>query len=628
MYNPEGSNETHSQWIELYNNGPSQIALDKKLFGIIDEVGLSLSTKDPVHYLNCHTIKDGAFIDPGKFIIIAKSKVNFINDYSGFDGNVIEGNYGLSANNSHLRLSNDRCATFFSDLLYERSWGGSDNGMSLEKIDFENANSRDNWQESYLIGGTPGQLNSLPVKNDSIPHIEESPTETEATNRDVYINELLPNPSKDKEEFIELYNPSEEKIDLAGWTLKDASKKGHYVFPAKTPILPLDFLVVYGTVFKFALNNSGLEKVFLFDPEENLISSVSYTGSKRDLSYNFDGAGWRWSKFLTPGEENGFNNLPQTKNKIPKKAYQNTYVEFSTKAKDKDGDKLKYVWDFGDGHKSYLKKTRHKFEKTGKYAVTLKTFDGSEDKVETFSIEIKKFPKFNIEIVALSPNPKGKDTGAEYITLRSNEKKSVDLKGWSIATGWKNMINHPIAESLIIDPKKELRLTNTDSKFTLQNKFAKVELRYPSGKAASSMKYKKDEGILDDETYVKGANGWQWISSTPTETAQASDPLPETEGSAPDPPAELLQAEKTDIEVAIGSYSPVERNALPIKKIEQELFRSSFALSQNNHNKNVFIVNDVFFFTFPQEGNNGYADFIIDSVVSPINSKINSILSI
>ena len=178
-------------------------------------------------------------------------------------------------------------------------------------------------------------------------------------------------------------------------------------------------------------------------------------------------------------------------------------AEFRVSAKDKDNDKLKFVWDFGDGHKSYKQNTKHKYLKKGAYQVSLKISDGSEDIFETFEIEVRNFPKKELKIVGVKANPKGKDTDLETIKIKNSSKKKINLKNWSVATGWKELYNHPINKKLIIKPGETKELTRKYSAFTLNNKQTKVELRRPDGSIASKVKYSKKEGIQDDETYEK-----------------------------------------------------------------------------------------------------------------------------
>ncbi len=304
--------------------------------------------------------------------------------------------------------------------------------------------------------------------------------------------------------------------------------------------------------YKFSLNNSGKETVFLYNPDKELADKVSSASrqSKENKSYSFDGENWRWSQYLTPGEDNLFNNLPIVSSKKENEIYVGVYAQFSAKGSDKDREKLKFTWDFGDGHKSYLQNTRHKYEKIGNYTATLKVTDGNEDVFETFKIKVKKFPKIKIGVKEIMPNPKGLDTkeGGEYLVIKNKSGKKINLKGWSIATGSKNLYNHPITRDFILKSGQSKKLTRKYSKFALANQKCKIEIRYPNGKTAYKLKYEKDK-IADDEIYKKVDGKWAWIAP-PVENKLAL-----TESSVENTPLAAIEYKNTEIQNNLGKYS-------------------------------------------------------------------------
>jgi hypothetical protein len=73
------------------------------------------------------------------------------------------------------------------------------------------------------------------------------------------------------------------------------------------------------------------------------------------------------------------------------------------------------------------------------------------------------------------------------------------------------MVNHTITDDFEIKAGKNREITRKTSKFTLNNKKLKIELRYPDGKVAQKIKYdKKDGTISEGELYEKGKGGWSW----------------------------------------------------------------------------------------------------------------------
>jgi hypothetical protein len=92
------------------------------------------------------------------------------------------------------------------------------------------------------------------------------------------INEFLPNPiGKDTEaEFIELFNNSQNEMNLTGWQLKDASGKSFILKNQK--LGSAEYLVLNYKTTKISLNNSD-ETLFLYDQKGALIDKAGFTGS-------------------------------------------------------------------------------------------------------------------------------------------------------------------------------------------------------------------------------------------------------------------------------------------------------------------------------------------------------------
>jgi hypothetical protein len=446
-------------WLKIYNPTKNDIVFSGKKFGLTDEETLEINNSGN-NYLRCHEASDkekNIDFKSNSYVIIAKDPERFQRENPENTYPINRVSMDTCASKDYIRISGDRCA------------------------------------------------------------IEKPIVEPKIYTDQIILNEILPNPSGDGEEYIELFNNSAEDASLVGWILRDGSKTGKYVFSASSIIKVGDFLVVYKKDFKFALNDSGSESVQLFDPTEKEVSSVSYSGAKDGLSFGLDGSKWRWSKYLTPREDNVFDDSPSFKVIKDKEVFKNFPANFDVQMKKYKKNKTKITWNFGDGHKSYKKTTTHKYEKKGKYKASVKIFNGSEEISKEFKVEVKSFPKYDVEIISVNPNPDGSDTDLETLTVRNNSKKKVNLQNWSIATGDKKLTNHPIALKTVLKPKETLTITRALSKFTLNNKKAQVELRYPSGKVASSLKYdKKTETIAEGEILEKTKLGWVWKNTATT----------------------------------------------------------------------------------------------------------------
>jgi len=651
MYDPdENENGQKSDWIEMYNSSDKEIFINKKYLGFIDEP----EKRDVNGKLTntCHTFDSDLALKPGEFAITADKKDIIEEIYPNLRSPILDTIVDLSQNGDTFKISFDRCKSWKIEFSYFKEWGGYGNNRSLEKIDFTKGNEKENWQESYINGGTPGAKSSekqkyskdvviselLPdtsEKEDAGEFIElfnRSETDIDLTNwslednsrtfrfgnsdkkdnlfaycdsssilrgnsylvickersgllmsndregskitlRDpngdeadttsytgptkenfafaldggkfswtstptpgaeniittpesnktidenlssaekVYLSEIFPHPKGDERtgEFIEIVNRENVPVDLYKWMIRNATKTAKYIFKDHAIIQPDQYIVIYRSQYKFALNNSK-GSAYLYNPQGKMTSSVSYDESFENVSYNFDGTDWHWSKFFTPGAKNRFDSPPKIRLKKIKSAYKNIFIKFSVKAKDKETKKLKYVWDFGDGHKSYLKNTSHKYLKTGKYLAKLTVRDESQSVEKDFPILVKKYPRPKIEITRAVPNPKGLDSLGEVVTLKNISGKKVSLLNFKIATGSQKLVNHPIYSDIILNPGEEKIITRVDSKIVLNNKAGKIALLYPDGKVVDEIQYAKEK-IEDDEAYTKIDGQWQWIAA-------------------------------------------------------------------------------------------------------------------
>lgn len=140
--------------------------------------------------------------------------------------------------------------------------------------------------------------------------------------KQVIFTEILPNPESG-EEYIELFNPTDEPINLAGWKIQDASGRT-YVITAfdlhelviadtdsanKVLLGPNQYLLLEYPTTHIRLNNSGGEELQLMDADNNLIDEIYYDGTaKKGYAYVVaPNQNWFWSDELTPGAENNIS---------------------------------------------------------------------------------------------------------------------------------------------------------------------------------------------------------------------------------------------------------------------------------------------------------------------------------
>ncbi|PIR77840.1 MAG: hypothetical protein COU30_00280, partial [Candidatus Magasanikbacteria bacterium CG10_big_fil_rev_8_21_14_0_10_38_6] len=123
---------------------------------------------------------------------------------------------------------------------------------------------------------------------------------------DVIISEIFPNPEgSDDAEFVELFNPTSQLIDLSGLSLDDGEGGSRaYSFSDGTVLLPQSYLVFDREVTKIVLNNT-FDSVRLLYPDGVVAVELLYDDVVEGASYVFSQTGeYCWSVVITPGAEN------------------------------------------------------------------------------------------------------------------------------------------------------------------------------------------------------------------------------------------------------------------------------------------------------------------------------------
>lgn len=238
---------------------------------------------------------------------------------------------GLAAVSGHVRLEDQ--AGKVIDLL---GWGESANaaegrptaapkpGESLERmpgLENESAGNSidtDNNSDDFLVRDT--DTGSEPQNSLSTPEIpgaaSESSEKEEERKEDktaplalpLRLNELFIDPAAPmtdgEDEFIELFNPNEVRVSLAGYTLEITGKTSRTQVLTDGVIEPLDYLVLSGSALKLQLANSG-GKLRLLSPGGNLLDEVSYGKSKSGMAYALaENGSWTWTTIPTPRAQN------------------------------------------------------------------------------------------------------------------------------------------------------------------------------------------------------------------------------------------------------------------------------------------------------------------------------------
>ncbi|MEI6581576.1 MAG: lamin tail domain-containing protein [bacterium] len=138
----------------------------------------------------------------------------------------------------------------------------------------------------------------------SIPKADVVEVDPEvATYPALELSELLPDPASPltdaTDEYIEIYNPSANTVDLSGWKLRDESGDEYLI--KNIQIDPLEHLAIYVSDSKITLNNTG-DSVVLIDPNGKVVDeTANYGNAEVGLSWIKIANQWQWAEASTPG---------------------------------------------------------------------------------------------------------------------------------------------------------------------------------------------------------------------------------------------------------------------------------------------------------------------------------------
>lgn len=231
------------EWIELYNNSDSVVNL--KNWKMADD-NLSLQIITASDYL----------LAPLNYVVISDNNAIFTK-HPGIDSAKVIVNSALPS----LNVDGDAVIIYkingtVSDRVdYLDDWGGQE--VSLERIDFNGvSNDSSNWASSISCErSTPTILNSV----SSAQHYQRN---------DLIVNEIMAGPLSGESEYIELYNPTSQNINIVGWLLSETGGSKNIADTCSAIIKPGMYAVIAEdstiyTAFPYLANPDSTQKVFL-----------------------------------------------------------------------------------------------------------------------------------------------------------------------------------------------------------------------------------------------------------------------------------------------------------------------------------------------------------------------------
>jgi hypothetical protein len=198
MFNPDGASPQPHQWIELKNVGSE--AFDFAGVSFVSGIRISLHDQYP--------------LEPGHFLVIAKSPASFLQKYGFASSNTVGFDRILSTNSDVIELFRGRNRLLKFRYGGEAPWPVMPNGFgfSLTLRDPTNASSIPlmsypvAWRASAYRGGSPG------FDDPSPPWASVAP---------LLVSEVFPHTDLPQVDAVEIYNPTDVRVNLTGYAITD-----------------------------------------------------------------------------------------------------------------------------------------------------------------------------------------------------------------------------------------------------------------------------------------------------------------------------------------------------------------------------------------------------------------------
>ena len=334
------------------------------------------------------------------------------------------------------------------------------------------------------------------------------------------------------DEWVELYNNTDNTINLGGWLLKaiDGTPKINLtgVIPGKSfyllertddntvPEISAD------QIFTGALGNSG-ENLELYDNSGNLIDSLTCA------------SGW-------------FAGDNTTKQTMERKNSQLSGSDSSNWQTSQNPGGTPEAKNSEQGTINNEQKTENL---TGSSSLPA-------------PLETKEYPP-SIVINEILPSPEGPDTEEEWIEIFNQNNFEVDLSEWQLTdtVGKTTTYSFPMGRKIL--PQGFLVISRPITKITLNNDGDGLNLIQPNGKIIDSVIYEK---APRGQSFNKTNSGWVWSSTlTPGSTniiptpPQLSEQEPKEEKSETEPSKVEEHGTKREL-AAVGEQIPKSSQSL------------------------------------------------------------------
>ena len=280
-----GENPPNLEFVELHNS--QQWLEDLGGFRLLGDVDF--------------TFPAGTEIGAGEYLVVAGSPED-VADHYGIQNVLGPWEDALSNRAGTVRLRH-RAGALLLEVEYQDrgEWPAAADGfghsLTLAKPSFGEGNP-EAWKASFLPGGSPG----------------EGEMDEDDPYQSVIINEFLAHTDDPILDFVELYNYSNQSVDLSGCLLADGQEEDGYVFPGGTAIPARGFLALDQNALGFSLRAKG-EWIALRAPESGrVVDALRFSGQANGVSIGrFPDGARQWSPLssFTPGQANAPPAVPE-----------------------------------------------------------------------------------------------------------------------------------------------------------------------------------------------------------------------------------------------------------------------------------------------------------------------------
>jgi hypothetical protein len=310
-----GTTSSASQeFIELFNTSGQNVDVSSYK---LEYYSASSDLSTPSRSIQLHGV-----LHSKKYYLVASTGYLSSQAYDSFSA-------GLSSTGGHILLVSPDASDATKDVVHDKvGWGSAlhPEGAAVAAADSDSVLLRKQDDNSNYIDTDDNSADfASAVPNPRTDNIapESEPTTTDNTNQQtddeiiqppaanllpIAITELLPNPalpaSDSTDEYVELYNPNAEPIDLDGYKLQTGNSFSYsHTFEGET--IPANSYVAFKVSLTGALLANSGGKARLIDPAGRVISeTAAYENAKDGQAWALVDGEWVWTTTPTPNDAN------------------------------------------------------------------------------------------------------------------------------------------------------------------------------------------------------------------------------------------------------------------------------------------------------------------------------------